>query len=219
MARPTMTGRSAVVVGASAVAAVASAVAFSPGADAATLTLKHTGTITTHLKTRNQDLVFPTSEVTKVDANTFAVSSTITPGTARGSIDLGGVIRVVTMQVAILPDGPATGQTTFNPDGSGGNLTVTQKLKIQIQRVEPIGIKEINLVPNTCISSKPASLNLTAPIGLDDEGALNIFGPINLKGTLDIPAFANCGLLLTPLLNAIASGPGNDVTIALGAAA
>ncbi|KYH43774.1 hypothetical protein [Branchiibius sp. NY16-3462-2] len=218
MARTTLTGRRAAVVGAGAVAAVASAVAFSPGADAATLTLKHTGTITTHLKTLNQDLVFPTTEVTKVDANTFAVSSTITPGTARGSIDLGGVVRLVTMQVAILPDGPATGGVTFNPDGTG-TLAVTQKLKIQIQRVEPIGIKEINLVPNTCISSKPASLNLTAPIGLDDEGASDIFGPINLKGTLDIPAFANCGLLLTPLLNAIASGPGNDVSIALGAAA
>ena len=50
MARTTMTGRRAAVVGAGAVAAVASAVAFSPGADAATLTLKHTGTITTHLK-------------------------------------------------------------------------------------------------------------------------------------------------------------------------
>ena len=216
MARTTLTGRRAAVVGAGAVAAVASAVAFSPGADAATLTLKHTGTITTHLKTLNQDLVFPTTEVTKVDANTFAVSSTITPGTARGSIDLGGVIRVVTMQVAILPDGPAVGQTTFNTDGTA-TLAVTQKLKIQIQRVEPIGIKEINLIPNTCISSKTASLDLKAPIGLDEDGATDIFGPINLTGTLDIPAFANCGLL-TPILNAIASGPGNTVTIALGAA-
>ena len=217
MARTTMTGRRAAVVGAGAVAAVASAVAFSPGADAATLTLKHTGTITTHLKTLNQDLVFQTTETTKVDANTFAVTSTINPGTARGSIDLGGAIRLVTMQVAILPDGPATGQTTFNPDGSA-SLAVTQKLKVQIQRVEPIGIKEINLVPNTCISSKTASLDLTAPISNDPDEGLEIFGPINLKGTLNIPAFANCGLL-TPLLNAIASGPGNDVTIALGAAA
>ena len=121
------------------------------------------------------------------------------------------------MQVAILPDGPATGQTTFNPDGTA-TLSVTQKLKIQIQRVEPLGFKSINLVPNTCISGKTASLDLTAPIGNDPDEGLEIFGPINLKGTLNIPAFANCGLL-TPILNLIASGPGNDVSIALGAAA
>lgn len=215
MARMT-TSRRAAFVGAGVATTVAAAVAFSPGAQAATLTLNHTGTITTHLKTLNQDLVFQTTEQTKVDANTFAVSSTIKPSTARGNIQLGS-LRLVTMQVAILPDGPATGATTFNSDGSA-ELNVVQNLKIQIQRVEPIGIKEINLVPNTCVSSKTASLALNAHVGNDPDEGLEIFGPINLKGTLNIPAFANCGLL-TPLLNAIASGPGNDVTIALGAAA
>lgn len=49
MALRITTGPRLALIGAGAVAAVASAVAFSPGADAATLTLNHTGTITTHL--------------------------------------------------------------------------------------------------------------------------------------------------------------------------
>ena len=79
MALRITTGPRLALIGAGAVAAVASAVAFSPGADAATLTLNHTGTITTHLASQNQDIVFQTTERTKVDADTFAVTSTITP--------------------------------------------------------------------------------------------------------------------------------------------
>ena len=217
MARTTLTGRRAAVVGAGAVAAVASAVAFSPGADAATLTLKHTGTITTHLASQNQDIVFQTSEVTKIDANTFAVSSTITPSDGSAWFKPVG-LNLAKFWISIQPTGPATGAVTFNPDGSGtGTLTINQPLNVQVKQVLPFGWN-VNLVGNNCKTATTTNLQLTAPIGLDEDGATDIFGPLTLKGTLNIPKFTNCNGL-DGLVSSIASGPGNDVTVALGAAA
>ena len=201
------------VVGAGAVAAVASAVAFSPGADAATLTLNHTGTITTHLASQNQDIVFQTTEKTKVDANTFAVSSTITPSDGSAWFKPAG-LNLAKFWISIQPTAAATGQTTFNPDGSG-TLTINQPLNVQVKQVLPFGVNA-NLVGNNCKTATTTTLTLTGNVPYDDEG-LEIFGPLTLKGTLNIPKFTNCNGL-DGLVSSIASGPGNAVTVALNAA-
>ena len=74
------------------------------------------------------------------------------------------------------------------------------------------------MVGNNCKTATTTNLQLTAPIGLDEDGATDIFGPLTLKGTLDISKFTNCNGL-DGLVSSIASGPGNAVTVALGAAA
>ncbi|PWJ25569.1 hypothetical protein ATK17_1699 [Branchiibius hedensis] len=214
MASRIPTGSRAALIGAGAVAAVASAVAFSPGADAATLTLNHTGTITTHLASQNQDIVFQTTEKTKVDANTFAVTSTITPSDGSAWFKPVG-LNLAKFWISIQPTGPATGGVTFNPDGTG-NLTIDQPLNIQVKQVLPFGWNA-NLVGNNCKTATTTTLRLSGTVGLDDEGASDIFGPLTLTGTLDIPKFTNCNGF-DGLVSSIASGPGNAVTVALGAA-
>lgn len=215
MASRIHTGSRAALIGMGAVAAVASAVALSPGADAATLTLNHTGTITTHLASQNQDIVFQTTEKTKVDANTFAVTSTITPSDGSAWFKPVG-LNLAKFWISIQPTGPATGQTTFNPDGSAV-LTINQQLNVQVKQVMPFGWNA-NLVGNNCKTSTPTNLTLSGNIANDPDEGLEIFGPLTLTGTLNIPQFTDCNGL-DGLVSSIASGPGNAVTVALGAAA
>lgn len=212
MARRTTTGRKAAFIGA--VATVASAVAFSPGAQAATLTLNHTGTITTHLASQNQDIVFQTVEKTKVDADTFVVTSTITPSDGSAWFKPLG-LNLAKFWISIQPTGPATGQTTFNPDGTAV-LSINQELNIQVKQVLPFGWNA-NLVGNNCKTATTTNLVLSGNIGNDPDEGLEIFGPLTLKGVLNIPKFVNCNGL-DGLVSSIASGPGNNVTVALNAA-
>lgn len=197
-----------------AVVGVAAAIALSPQASAtgSEINIAHSGTITTHLKTLNQDVVFNTKETTSVDLSAGSVSSAITP--APGSSDLKlstsfGALKLATFGISIQPVGPATGTLSYGD----GSLKLTQKLNIQITSVKALGLP-LNLVPNTCKTGTVASVDLAGGLQLNG-GGFNPFAPVKLTGTLDIPQFKNCGLT-QPLLNAIASGPGNTVTIDLG---
>lgn len=179
------------------------------------LSVRHSGTITTHMKTLNQDVTFKTGELTKANLGVqpWAVSSTITPEPGHTDLTTGpklGNLKLASFDISILPDGPATGAL----DISTGGLSLTQRLNVQITKVTAFGTK-LNLVPATCKTGTTAVLPLTGGLSKFDDGSVNPFGSVHLSGTLDIPAFKNCGLI-TPLINLIASGPGNTVTIDLG---
>ncbi|SKY68439.1 Uncharacterised protein [Mycobacteroides abscessus subsp. abscessus] len=173
---------------------------------------KHT-TVTTHLKNLGIDVVFTTTERTKAESMPpFALESKIEPAQTRAAWRLAD-LRIATLQIKMIPDGPATGNAT--PTGQGPmDVKVTQKLDIQIQRIEPLGIKEFNLVGAPCTTSTPAELVLTGQIPFSEDEGTDFFAPLTLKGDLTIPPLAGCGAL-TPLLNPIASGPGNAVTVEL----
>lgn len=202
-------GAIATTVGAAGIMASPTALADSPDY---TLVVNHTGTITTHLKTLNQDVVFQTTEQTRAgvfstDGVPWSVASAISPSPGHSDLKTStpfGVLKLAGFDIKIIPTGPATG--TLNPDT--GALNLSQTLNVQITKVTAFGIN-LNLVPNTCVTSTPAT---TALSGSLVGGTL---GSVNLQGTLNIPSFANCGLL-TPILNLIASGPGNTVSINLG---
>lgn len=143
------------------------------------------------------------------------MTSTITPSDGSAWFKPAG-LNLAKFWISIQPTGPATGQTTFNPDGTAV-LSINQPLNIQVKQVLPFGWNA-NLVGNNCKTATPTTLTLTGNIGNDPDEGLEIFGPLTLKGTLSIPKFTNCNGF-DGMVSSIASGPGNAVTVALGAAA
>lgn len=197
-------------------AAIAAAVATAPSASAADLApwvLHHKGTISTHLKTLNTDITFAAADTTTVPLGKtpIPVTSAITTQTGHASIGTGpklGNLKLAAFDVKILPQGPATG--TYDP--TKNDLELTQNLRLQITKATALGIP-VNLISGSCTTSA-TSLKLSGDLARLSTGQVNLFGAISAKGSLTIPKFSNCGIL-TPLLNAIATGPGNAVTVDL----
>lgn len=197
-------------------AAVAATVATAPSASAADLApwvLHHKGTITTHLHTLNTDITFPAADTTTVPLgkNPIPVSSAITTQPGHASLSTGpklGNLKLAAFDVRVLPQGPATG--TY--DTTKNDLVLTQNLRLQITKATALGLP-INLVSGSCTTST-TTLKLSGDLARLASGQVNLFGAIHATGVLTIPKFSNCGIL-TPLLNAVATGPGNAVTVDL----
>ncbi|PWJ24946.1 hypothetical protein ATK17_1054 [Branchiibius hedensis] len=211
------TARRSALVGAGLTAVgVAAAVATAPSASAADLApwvLHHKGTITTHLKTLNTNVTFAAADTTTVPLGKLPipVSSAITTQTGHASLTTGpklGNLKLAAFEVRILPQGPATG--TFDP--TKNDLELTQNLRLQITKATALGLP-INLISGSCTTST-TTLKLSGNLSRLDTGQVNLFGAISAKGQLTIPKFSNCGIL-TPLLNTIATGSGNAVTVDL----
>jgi hypothetical protein len=103
--------------------------------------------------------------------------------------------------------GPTTGKVNLNT----GAVTATSKIILKITSLSVAGLPVP--VGNSCESATPAVITVTSQHG---------FGVLkggDLAGTYTVPAFANCGPagLLTPLINESITGPGNTITLILGA--
>jgi hypothetical protein len=79
-------------------------------------------------------------------------------------------------------------------------VTATATVSIQIVSVTPVGLPFVNLVGNSCKTSKPVSVTMSG--GFTD----GVF-----SGTYTIPPLANCGAS-TKALNLLVPGPGNTFT-------
>jgi hypothetical protein len=135
-----------------------------------------------------------------VDNNTFSADLNLPPAT--GSFTELGFLPV-TATTEFVQDGATTGAV----DGDTGGIASTSKIIIRLTDVKIAGIDVP--VGNSCQTS-PATVQLTS------EDGFNVLTGGNISGTYTIPKFSNCGLLNTPIINAIIPGSGNTITLTLG---
>jgi hypothetical protein len=135
-----------------------------------------------------------------VDNNTFSADLNLPPAT--GSFTELGFLPV-TATTEFVQDGATTGAV----DGDTGGIASTSTITIRLTDVKIAGIDVP--VGNSCQTS-PATIQLTS------EDGFNVLTGGNISGTYTIPKFSNCGLLNTPIINAIIPGSGNTITLTLG---
>lgn len=142
---------------------------------------------------------------------------TVPPGTFTGTINLGtGVLKgdlslpPATTTVGLAGVGLADATFQLAPtrpvratvDFSTLVVTATASFNVLVTSVEPLGLP-INLVGNSCGTSRPVSVTFS--------GKLSFTGASTFSGTYRIPPLDGCGLL-TPVLNLLIPGPGNQFT-------
>jgi hypothetical protein len=146
----------------------------------------------------------PGTLTSTVNLSTGAVTASLTLPPASVSYEELGLVPV-TATTAFINDGPTTG--TVNLDT--GAVTTTSHIIMQITSLTVAGLPVP--VPKGCESAKPATVTVNSLPGF------NIVNGGSLSGTYTIPRFAHCGLE-TPVFNLTIPGPGNTITLTLGAA-
>ena len=118
-------------------------------------------------------------------------------------------VRTASNSGASGPRETQDGQTTGTLESNGGILATSQiTLKLTSLKVAGIPIP----VGRSCETSAPTTIILTSQPGF------NALTGGTVSGTYTIPRFAHC-LLATPLINLTLPGPGNTISLTLGAAA
>jgi hypothetical protein len=100
------------------------------------------------------------------------------------------------------------GQTTGTLESNGG-IQATSQITLKLTSLKVAGIPIP--VGRSCETSAPATITLTSQPGF------NALTGGTVSGTYTIPHFAHC-LLATPLINLTLPGPGNTISLTLGAA-
>ncbi len=169
-----------------------------------TVTVTYPVTGSTYLKAINSTIPLgPGTLTSTVDLNTSAVSGTLSLPAATGSFDELGFIPV-TATTQFIQDGTATGTA----DISTNTVSVTSQTTLQITKLSVAGLPIP--VGNNCETRTPASITVSSQPGF------NVLSGGNLAGTYTIPRFSHCGLA-TLLINLTIPGPGNTITLTLGA--
>lgn len=135
-----------------------------------------------------------------VDNNTFTADLSLPPAT-------GSFTELGFLPVTAVTEFVQSGATTGSIDGDTGGMSSTSHVIIRLTDVKIAGI-DVG-VGNNC-QTTPATINLTS------EDGFNVLTGGNVSGTYTIPKFSNCGLLNTPIINAVIPGAGNTITLTLG---
>ncbi len=168
------------------------------------VTVTYPVTGNTYIKAINSTVPLgPGTLTSTVDLTTGAVSSTLSLPAATGSFKELGFIPV-TATTQFIQDGAATGTANL----STNTVSVTSQTTLQITSLSVAGIP-IPVGPN-CETRTPASITVNSQAGF------NALGGGDLAGTYTIPRFSHCGLA-TLLINLTIPGPGNTITLTLGA--
>jgi hypothetical protein len=193
------------VIPAAALLAVTGVIASAGAASAGTtLTITYKVTGSTLIKSVNANTPLgPGKLVTKANLNTGKLTANLSLPPATVSFKEYGLPVVATAN--LVQDGPTTGQININT----GAVKTTSRISLQLTSLTIAGLTLT--MPATCESATPAVIKLASQKGF------NVVKGGNLAGTYTIPPVANCGLL-TPVLNLIFPGPGNTITLKLGAA-
>ena len=192
-------------VGLLAVAAVNASAAIASAGSSLTLTYPVHGS--THLKAPNTTVSLgPGTLRATLNLSNGALTASLSLPPAKVSFKEFGLIPV-SATTDFVQDGATTGKVNPNT----GAVRTTSKLILKVTSMSVAGLPVF--VGNSCESATPAVITLTSQHG---------FNPITggkLAGTYTVPPFANCGLggLLTPLINLSIAGPGNGITLILGA--
>jgi hypothetical protein len=145
----------------------------------------------------------PGTLTSTVDLSTSAVSANLSLPAATGSFTELGFIPV-TATTQFIQTGAATGTA----DISTNTVSVTSQTTLQITKLSVAGLPIP--VGRDCETRTPASITVNSQPGF------NALSGGNLAGTYTIPRFSHCGLA-TPLINLTIPGPGNTITLTLGA--
>jgi hypothetical protein len=144
----------------------------------------------------------PGTLATTADLTTSTLTGTLTLPPSTGSFKELGFIPV-TATTEMIQDGPATGTVNFSTNA----VTTTATDTIQLTSLKVAGLS-IPVGPS-CETS-PATITVTSQPGF------NVLSGGTLAGTYTIPHFAHCGLA-TLLINLTLPGPGNTISLTLGA--
>jgi hypothetical protein len=187
--------------------AVAGGIAGTSDAAAGTkITAQYRVTGSTYLKAVNTTMALgPGKLAAKVNLRTAKLSASLSLPDATASFQEIGLIPV-TATTQFVQDGPTTGAINLNT----GAVRTRSKITLQLVglTIGGLGVP----VGSNCASSSPATIALASTKGF------SVVKGGKLAGTYTIPPFAGCGPLITPLLNSTIPGPGNTITLKLGAA-
>ncbi len=139
---------------------------------------------------------------TTADLTTSTLTGTLSLPPATGSFKELGLIPV-TATTQMVQDGQATGTVNFGTNSV--TTTATETIKLTGLRVAGLPIP----IGRSCETS-PAAITVTSQPGF------NVLSGGTLSGTYTIPRFAHCGLA-TILINLTLPGPGNTISLTLGA--
>ena len=177
----------------------------SPAAPAADQTVSVTYPVTgsTFIKAVNSSIALgPGSLSTTADLTTSTLTGTLSLPPATGSFKELGLVPV-TATTEMIQDGQATGTVNFTTNA----VTTTTKESIKLTSLKVAGLPVP--VGGNCETS-PATITVSSQPGF------NVLSGGTLSGTYTIPSFAHCGLA-TLLINLTLPGPGNTITLTLGA--
>jgi hypothetical protein len=187
-------------VGLLAVAAVAAAPAVASADTNITVAYPVHGN--THLKAPNTTASLgPGTLRATVDLNNGALTAGLSLPPANVSFKELGLIPV-SATTEFIQDGPTKGKLNLDT----GAVKSTSKIILTVAGLPlPVG--------KSCESATPAVITLTSRPGF------SVLSGGKLTGTYTIPPFAHCGPAgsLTPLINLSTTGPGNTITLTLGA--
>ena len=202
-------GVRAVIVPAAAGLLAAAAVTASPAVASAstTVTVAYPVHGSTHLKAPNTTVnLGPGTLRATLNLGNGHVTASLSLPPAMVSFKEFGLIPV-SATTEFIQDGATTGK--INPNT--GAVTTTSKIVLKITSMSLAGLPVP--VGGSCESATPAVITVTSRPGF------SVVSGGKLTGTYTVPAFADCGLagLLTPLINQSVPGPGNTITLILGA--
>jgi hypothetical protein len=150
----------------------------------------------THLAKSGMDITVPPGQFDgTIDLATGEQTGTLTLPPATVTINLFGLIPAADASFVMAPAGPITGHVnlaTFEVD-------TTASFNVQLAELRPHGTN-LNLVGDGCTTMEPITVRMQ---GVVDPAAGGTFA-----STYTIPQFEDCGLL-TPVISALVSGPGN----------
>jgi hypothetical protein len=159
---------------------------------------------TTFIKATNSSMSLGPGTMAAALDDSFNLTGTTTLPPATGSFKEFGVIPV-SVTTEFIETAPTTGSVDVNT----GAVQATAHFTLRLNNLKVAGIP--TPVGSRCETRSPANISVTS-----DEN-FSIINGGNLNGTYTIPQFQNC-LLATPLINLTVPGPGNTITLTLGAA-
>ena len=146
---------------------------------------------------------------------TLASTVDLTAGTLTGSLTLppatGSFTELGLVPVTATTEFIQQGQTAGTINLTTGAVTATSEITIRITSLTVAGIP---VPPGPfCQTVVPAEITVTSQPGWSP------FKGGTLAGSYTVPLFNNCGLLNveTPVINATLPGPGNTISLTLGA--
>jgi hypothetical protein len=205
MRRPlTLVLATTAVLAAGAGLAAAPALASPTAAADTTVTVTYPVTGSTFIKAINSTVdLGPGTLATTADLTTSTLTGTLTLPPATGSFKELGLIPV-TATTELVQDGPATGTVDFSTNA----VQTTTQATLKVTSLTAAGIPLP--VGSSCQTSTPATITVSSQPGF------NVLSGGTLAGTYTIPRFAHCGLA-TLLINLTLPGPGNTISLTLGA--
>lgn len=200
--------RAVTVPAAAGLLAAAAVIATQAAASAGnTLTVVYPVHGNTYLKAPNTTVSLgPGTLKTTLNLSNGALTAKLTLPPATVAFQEFGLIPV-SATTEFIQASPTTGKVNVNT----GAVTTTSKIILKITSMSVAGLPIP--VGDSCESATPAVITATSRPGF------SVVSGGKLTGTYTVPAFADCGFagLLTPLINQSVPGPGNTITLILGA--